>query len=49
MSNSQRAELIKLLSILLNTPGTDTKTANIRRKAKLSINKLNKAKIHLHA
>lgn len=44
ISNSLRADLIKMLSIHLSTPGTDTKSANLRRKAKLAITKLNKSK-----
>ena len=44
ISNSDRESLIKLISVLLTISGTDTRSANIRRKAKLSINKLSKAK-----
>jgi len=42
--NSQRAELSRLLVALTETPGSDTRTANLRRRAKIAIKKLVKAK-----
>jgi len=42
--NSQRAELIKLLAALTTLPGTDPREANLRRRARLVIGKLNNAK-----
>jgi len=44
ISNKQRDDIIKLLAALRNLHGQDTRTANIRRKAGVNINKLNKAK-----
>ena len=47
--NSQRAEIAKLLAALKELPGTDTRTANIKRRATLATRKLNKAKIITNA
>jgi hypothetical protein len=44
ISNKQREDIIKLLAALRNLPGDDTRTANIKRMAGITINKLNKAK-----
>jgi hypothetical protein len=44
ISNSNRIELIKLLQFLRGIPGDDNKTANFRRRAKLAIAVLNRAK-----
>lgn len=43
ISNSQREELTKLLAALTSHPAVDTKAFNIQRRAKLAINKLNRA------
>jgi len=43
ISNSQREELTKLLAALNTHPVVNTKAFNIQRRAKLAINKLNRA------
>ncbi len=44
ISNKQREEILMLLAALQSLPGEDNRTANIKRRAKVTINKLNKAK-----
>jgi len=44
ISNATLAELKPLLEALAQLPGTDNKTANLKRKAKVTIGKLHKAK-----
>jgi hypothetical protein len=44
ITNSQRAEITKLLAALTKIPGIDSKTADTRRRAKNAIGKLAKAR-----
>lgn len=44
ISNSQRAEITKLLAALKELTGADNRTVNIRRRATNAIRKLHKAK-----
>jgi hypothetical protein len=44
ISNNNRAGLIKQLDFFSNTPGDGNKTANYRRRARLAIDMLNRAK-----
>lgn len=44
IANSQRDEIIKLLSLIQELPDKDLKTVNYRRRAKLLIKKLNHSK-----
>jgi hypothetical protein len=44
ISNNNKAEIAKLLEFSGNIPGDDLKTVNVRRRAKLVIDMLNKAK-----
>lgn len=42
ISNALKNELLKLLQPITKLEGSDNKTANLRRRAKLAINKLQK-------
>jgi hypothetical protein len=44
ISNSQQEEIRSLLAALSQLPGNDNRTANLKRKAKIAITKLHKAK-----
>jgi len=44
ISNKQREDIIKLLAALRGLTGDDTRTANVKRVAKIIIARLNKAK-----
>lgn len=44
VANSQRDEIIKLLSLIQEFPDKDLKTVNSKRRAKLLVKKLNHSK-----